>query len=147
MNTEKPDAATQTGVPIGSREAGRSRHQTWFVVTSLIVAAVFLEAVFAGAMWSGAEWARRAHTANAGLLIASTIAACLVSLVTLRRIAHGPRLGLVLLALAAAFLLQAAIGIVSTKGANLAWLHVPLGASLVGLAMQATHAARRLGRQ
>ncbi|MEX2250308.1 MAG: hypothetical protein WD671_11805, partial [Parvibaculum sp.] len=104
-------------------------------------------AVFAGAMLSGYGWARTAHLANAGLLIASTIAAGLVAVVTLRRIPHGPRLGLILLLLAAVVFLQTAIGKSAANGTNLMWVHVPLGVALVGFAAQAVAGARRLGEE
>lgn len=47
--------------------------------------------------------------------------------------------------LAAVILLQTALGRFSAAGANLLWLHVPLGVALVGFAAQAANAARRLG--
>jgi hypothetical protein len=119
----------------------------WNGVTTLLVIAVFAEAMFAGAMLSGVGWARTAHTVNAGVLIASTLAAGLVSVVTLRRVPHGLQLGLTLLSLAAAVLLQAAIGVLAAKGANLLWAHVPLGVALVGFAAQAAAGARRLGEE
>jgi hypothetical protein len=117
----------------------------WSGVTTLLVIAAFTEAVFAGAMLSGVGWARTAHTVNAAVLIASTLAAAVVSIVTLRRIPHGLKFGLTLLSLTAAVFLQAALGVLSAKGANLLWLHVPLGVALVGFAAQAAAGARRLG--
>src|SRR5437899_9982529 len=73
----------------------------WGAITTLLVAAIFLEAVFAGAILSGVGWAHAAHAATAAILIASTAAAGLVSVVTLRHIPHGPKLGWTLLSLAA----------------------------------------------
>jgi hypothetical protein len=122
-----------------------NRRRLWGVITALLLAGVFIEAVFAGALLSGAHWALAAHAATALVLIASTIAAGLVSLVTLRRVPHGRRLGLTLLSLAATVVLQAALGRFSAHGANLLWVHVPLGVALVGLAGQASAGARRLG--
>lgn len=119
--------------------------QWWSVITTLLVIAVFTEAVFAGAMLSGVGWARTAHSVNAIVLIASTLTAGLVSIVTLRRVPHGMKLGLTLLSLAAALFVQAAIGALSAKGANLLWVHVPLGVALAGLAAQAAAGAHRLG--
>ena len=116
----------------------------WSVITTLLATAIFSEAVFAGAMLSGADWARRAHSANAAVLIASTLAAGLVALVTLRRIPHGLQLGLALLSLAAVAFVQAALGALSAKGANLLWVHVPLGVALFGFAVLAVAGARRL---
>ncbi|HEY1447153.1 MAG TPA: hypothetical protein VGF33_01320 [Caulobacteraceae bacterium] len=119
--------------------------QWWIGVTALLVVAIFIQAVFAGAMLSGAGWASHAHSLNAIILIAATIAAGLVSVVTLRRIPHGPKLGLSLLMLAGLVFLQTAVGKLSAHGANLMWIHVPLGVALVGLATQALASARRLG--
>src|SRR5438874_59408 len=118
MIAGKSDAGVHAG---RSSEHGRNLRRWWSVITALLVAAVFLEAVFAGAMLSGVGWARRAHAATAGLLIASAAVAGLVGLVTLRRIPHGPRLGLTLLSMAAVVFLQAAAGAMSAKGANLMW--------------------------
>jgi len=111
----------------------------------LLVAAIFAQAVFAGLMLSGVEWARSAHAAGAVALIACTLAAGLAAIVTLRRVAHGMRFGFALLLLAVALSLQTAIGKSLVGGANLMWLHVPLGVALVGFATQALAAARRLG--
>jgi hypothetical protein len=122
----------------------RKLRRWWSVITGLLVLVVFLEAVFAGAMLSGVDWARTAHRASAVMLIISTAAAGLVSIPTLRRIPGGLKLGLTLLSLAALVFLQAAVGALSAKGANLLWIHIPLGVSLFGLATQAARGARRL---
>jgi hypothetical protein len=119
----------------------------WSAITTLLVIAVFTEAVFAGAMLSGVGWARTAHSVNAAILIASTFTAGLISVVTLRRIAHGVTLGLTLLSLAAVVFLQAAIGTLAAKGANLLWVHIPLGVALFGFARQAAAGARRLSEE
>ena len=118
----------------------------WSVITSLLVTAVFAEAVFAGAMLSGVGWARMAHAVTAGMLVAGTFTAGLVALATLRRIPNGLGLSLTLLSLAGVMFLQAAVGALSAKGANLLWVHVPLGVALIGLALRAAAGARRLGR-
>lgn len=123
----------------------RNPRRRWTVITTLLVAAIFSEAVFAGVMLSGADWGRTAHLLNAVLLIASTLIAGLVAVVTLRRIPHGPKLGLTLVSLAVVIFLQTAVGRSSAKGANLMWVHVPLGVALVGFAAQAATGARRLG--
>jgi len=117
----------------------------WRMATGLLVLAVFVEAVFAGAMLSGVEWARRAHMASAGALIAFALASGLVALLALRRVINGRKLALILLALAVVLVAQAVVGVLSAKGANLLWLHVPLGVALVGLAGQAAATARGLG--
>lgn len=117
----------------------------WRAVTGAIVAAMFIEAAFAGAMLSGFEWARRAHMGGAAITIGATLIASLAAFATLRRVKHGARLGLYLMALAAVALAQAAVGVASAKGGNLLWLHVPLGVALVGLAAQSVAGARRLG--
>jgi hypothetical protein len=124
-----------------------SLRRWWNVITALLAIAVFMEAVFAGAMLSGVDWARAAHSMNAVILIASALAAGVVSLITLRRIPHGTKFGLTLLSLAALVALQMAAGKLTAEGANLLWVHVPLGAALVGFAMLAVFRARRLGRQ
>lgn len=130
---------------MASNDRGRNMRRWWNVITALIAAAIFIEAVFAGAMLSGIDWARAAHAANAVILIATTATAGLVAIIALRRIPHGTKLGLTLLSLAAAVLLQTALGRMSAHGANLMWVHVPLGVALVGFATQAAAAARRLG--
>jgi hypothetical protein len=38
------------------------------------------------------------------------------------------------------------VGTLSAKGANLLWVHVPLGVALVGFAAQAAAGVRRLGQ-
>ena len=141
MNTVEytPARGTGFGEPTSSR--------WWRLITIALVAAVFAEAVFAGAMLSGAVWARQAHALTAGLLTASTLVAGLVAIVTLRRVPHGATFGLMLVGLAAAIFLQAAVGVFAAKGANLLWVHVPLGVALVGLAGQAVAATRRLRGQ
>lgn len=129
----------------GSAEPRTNLRRSWTIVTSVLVLAIFMEAAFAGAMLSGIEWARRAHTLNAIVLMAATLAAAVFSLITLRRVAHGLSLGLTLLALGAAIALQTAAGEMSAKGANLLWVHVPLGVALVAFAGQAAAIARKLG--
>jgi hypothetical protein len=143
MNTVNPTVHLH-----GTSESSQPGHNVrlwWTVITILLAATFFMEAVFAGAMLSGVGWARKAHVASAMILIASTLTAGLVSLVTLRGIPHGLRLGSTLLSLAAAALVQGAVGALSAKGANLTWIHVPLGVALVGLGGLAVAAARRLG--
>jgi hypothetical protein len=145
MTTEKLGAVHSLDPPAGPHEQRRGLRLGWSIVTGLLATAVFLEAVFAGALLSGVEGAREAHAATAVILIASTITAGLVGALTLRRIAHGPRLGLTLAGLAAAIFLQTALGKLSAGGANLLWLHVPVGVALAGFALRALAAARRLG--
>ena len=122
-----------------------NKRQWWSVVTTALVIAIFAQAVFAGAMLSGFDWARMAHAANALFTVAATFAASLVSLVTLRRAQNGLKLGLLLLALAAVLFVQFALGRMAAKGANLMWVHIPLGVALVALAGQAAAHARKLG--
>jgi hypothetical protein len=131
--------------PLGAGDLSRGPARWWRIVTILLVGAVFIEAIFAGAMLSGVGWARAAHRASALVLIAGALAASVVCLLTTRRRPHGLRLGLTLLALAATLLIQAALGAATAHGANLLWLHVPIGVALVGLAGQAVAVARRLG--
>jgi len=145
MNTDNYAIAAHSDRSTDAHEPSRRLRRWWGGVTTLLVAATVIEAVFAGAILSGVSWARPAHAATAAILIASTTTAGLVSVVALRRILHGPRLGLTLLSLVVVLILQAAIGKITAHGANLMWLHVPLGAALVGLAAHAAASARRLG--
>ena len=137
--------AVDIGQPAVSQEPNASLRHRWSVVTALLLAAIFAQAVFAGAMLSGVGWAHAAHAINAGLLTGAALLAALAGAVTLRRIAQGRRLVLTLLALSATMFVQMAAGRMSESGANLMWLHVPLGVALVGLAAQAASGARRLG--
>jgi hypothetical protein len=125
--------------------SGASLRQGWSFVAILLAGAVFAQSVFAGAMLSGEAWARQVHGVTAFVLIASTAVAALVSLLTLRRISNGLKLGLTLLALAIGLALQIAVGKLSADGAGLMWVHVPLGVALMGLSGQAVAVARRLG--
>jgi hypothetical protein len=143
MNTV--NAAVEVERSMDPSRLRRALRQWWVVMTALLLAIFFLEAVFAGAMLSGVGWARRAHALTAAVLIASTLAAGVVSMATLRRIPNGPRLSLILLSLPVVAFLQAGVGAMTAKGANLAWIHVPLGVALVGLAAQALATARKLG--
>jgi len=141
MNEGKHDAAVDG--PIELDKPGR--RQWWSVIAIVLAAGIFAQAVFAGLMLSGIEWAYAAHRVNATALIALALIAGVASVVTLRRIAQGPRLGLLLLSLAVIVILQSAVGRFSVEGANLMWVHIPLGVALVGLAMQAVTTTRRLG--
>ena len=144
MNADQYGATVQLG---RRTEPSDNLRRWWSAITIMIAAAVFIEAVFAGAILSGAGWARTAHAATALVLIVSTTTAGLVSLVTLRRIPRGLSLSLTLLSLAAVVFVQAALGRSTAHGANLLWLHVPLGVALVGFAAQAAVVARRLGER
>jgi hypothetical protein len=128
-------------------ELGRNLRRGWIVITALLALAVFAEACFAGAMLSGFDWARLAHKANAVVLMASSITASLAAVMTLRRVPQGRRVALSLLSLAVLLFVQAGLGTLSAKGANLLWIHVPLGAGLVSFATQAALRAFSLGRQ
>jgi hypothetical protein len=138
-------APTKERYNVVSSDQVRSIRQRWGAITTLLMTAVFIEAVFAGAMLSGIDWARVAHAVNAVILIAATATAGLLAVIALRRIPHGTRLGFTLLSLAVVVLIQTALGRMSVHGANLMWIHVPLGAALVGFAVQAATATRRLG--
>jgi hypothetical protein len=126
--------------------ASNSLRQWWSVISGLLLAVVLVEAFFAGAMLSGFAWAHPAHSVNAVLLIASASIAGLVAIVTLWRVPNGRKLGMMLLSLAVLVILQAVVGALSAKGANLLWLHVPLGVALFGLARQGVAVARTLDR-
>jgi len=140
------DAGVPGDASTGAGRPGRNLRRGWAVFTILLAGGFFLEAIFAGSFLSGVTWARKAHAVSAMILIASAFTAGLIGLVTLRRYRYGPRLGLTLLSLAAAAVAQAALGAMSAKGANLAWIHVPLGVALVSVAGLAVLAARALGR-
>ncbi len=137
--TARLDRSGDAGQP------GRELRRWWTLIAVALAVALFLEAIFAGSMLSGLSWARRAHATTAIVLIASAFAAGLTGLVTLRCTPHGRRLGFTLLSLAGATCIQAVLGVLSAKGANLTWIHVPLGVALVSLAGLATLSARRLG--
>lgn len=144
MNAGASDVAMRPGESKVSTGQRRSLWRWWSVVTGFIALAVLCEAVFAGAMLSGVDWARRAHSVNAMILIASALTAGVVALATLRHTRYGVKLGLTLLALTVGVLLQAALGALSAKGTNLLWIHIPLGVALFGFATRAAASTRRL---
>lgn len=117
----------------------------WGAITLLITIAIFTQALFAGAILSGVDFAYAAHKATAAILIASSLAAGLVATITLRTVLNGLKFGVTLLLLAVVIIVQTMLGKLSAEGANLMWVHVPLGVALVGLAMQAVIGARKLG--
>jgi hypothetical protein len=137
----------QLDQPTAAHVPGANLRPWWSIVTVGLAFAIFAQAVFAGAMLSGFDWARAAHAANALIVVGVTFAAGLAAIVTLRRTRNGLKLGLLLLGLAAAVFVQFALGRLAAKGANLMWVHVPLGVVLVGFAGQAIAVARRLGEE
>jgi len=145
MIAGKHGAAVHVDGPTESSRPGHDLRPWWSAIAGLLVAAIFAQAVFAGLMLSGVEWARTAHSVGAVVLIASTLAAGVAAVITLRRVAHGLKLGFTLLLLAVVLSLQTAVGKSLVEGANLMWLHVPLGVALVGFATQVLAGARRLG--
>jgi len=147
MDSDKHNVDVQPCLQTAPHDQERGLDQWWTGATTLLVATLFLEAVFAGAMPSGAGWARTAHSVTAAILIASTMTLGLISVVALRRTSYGLKSGLILLLLAATLFLQAALGALSAKGANLLWIHVPLGVALVGFATRAMTRARRFRGQ
>jgi uncharacterized membrane protein YoaK (UPF0700 family) len=134
MNAVKYDASDRSRDPL----------RWWSVITFLFAVAVFGEVIFAGAMLSGSGWARAAHAVNARILIAAMIAAGLVAIVSLRRIPQARKLGWTLLSLAGLVFVQAALGALSAKGANLMWIHIPLGVALFSVAAFVAMANMRL---
>lgn len=146
MKADKYDAAVGLSGSVVATGQSRDLRRWWSVVTNLIAFAVLMEAVFAGAMLSGVGWARMAHAVNAAIVTASAFVAGLICIITLRGVANGFKLGLRLLSLAAVVFIQAAVGALSAKGANLLWIHIPLGVALFGFAMRAAAEARRLRR-
>jgi hypothetical protein len=133
--------------PEARNDSRRGLRQGWIVVTTFLAVAVFAEAGFAGAMLSGINWALAAHQANAGVLMAASIAASLAAIITLRRVPQGRRLALSLSVLAVLLIVQAGVGALSAKGVNLLWVHVPLGAALLSFATQTMVRAYGLGRE
>src|SRR5262245_13892485 len=87
-------------------EQRRHSRTSWIVVATTLTVAVFAEAAFAGAMLSGIGWGLTLHKATAGALIASTLLASLVAVVTLRRVPNGMRLASTFAALAVTLCLQ-----------------------------------------
>jgi hypothetical protein len=124
-----------------------NQRQRWSFVTALLVLAIFAETIFAGAMMSGVPWARAAHTANAVVVIALAFGTGLLALVMLGGVRHGLKQGVSLLTLAGMIALQIVLGVLSAKGANLLWLHVPLGVAILGLAVLVAAGARKLGAE
>ena len=88
--------------PRAPRAIGANMIRWWTMVTIAIGLVLFAQAVFAGAMLSGFDWARPAHATTALVLVGTTLTAGLISVFTLRGKRNGLRLGLLLLALAAA---------------------------------------------
>lgn len=127
-----------------SPEADIKLRRRWSGITRFLLAAIFFEAILAGAMLSGVDWALRAHAAIAAVLIASAVVASVLAIATLRRFPHGTKLSLMLIAMTALLLVQAAVGAFSAKGANLLWLHIPLGVALFGFASRTIAIARTL---
>lgn len=145
MNPGKREAVTPLDPTTDSGKPALSLRLWWSIITAILAAAIFAQAVFAGLMLSGVDWGSRAHTLNAFFLSAATLAAAVGALIALHRVPHGVRLGVTLLSLAVVVVIQTAIGKSSAGGANLMWIHIPLGVALVGLAMQALAGARKLG--
>jgi heme A synthase len=145
MTTDN-DVAVHLGQPTVPDDRSHRLRRWWIAITTLLALAFLFEAIFAGAMLSGVDWARKAHAANAIVLLASSIAASLAAVVTLRRIPQGPRFALSLLSMAVLVFVQAGVGTLSAKGANLLWVHVPLGAALLSFATQTAFRASKLGR-
>ncbi len=137
--TVHSDSATEPSKP------ARSLRLRWSIIAGVLATAIFAQAVFAGLMLPGVDWGHRAHSLNAFVLIASTLAAGLSALVSLRRVPNGPKLGFTLLSLGVVLVIQTAVGKSSTEGANLMWVHIPLGVALFGFAMLGVARVRQLG--
>ncbi len=136
-------SSTPAAPPI-AREPGAPG--IWIAIARLLMVAVFVQSIFAGLLLSGELWGRTAHRLTAFSLIAAALLTGIAALLTLLRTEGGPRLAGSLLALAAALVLQAAVGIRSADGERLLWLHVPLGVALTGFTANLEAAARRLRR-
>jgi hypothetical protein len=125
--------------------------RAWSVITGLIVVGVFMQSVFAGLLLSGEGWGRTAHSITAVMLISGTLIASVVAAIMLRRVSDtGGKLALLLFGLAVVLVLQTIVGQLSAEGksllfgANLLWLHIPLGVALVILTVQPARVARQL---
>ena len=114
-------------------------------MTRLLVIVVFSQSIFAGVLLSGEPWGRTAHGWTALGLVIGTLVAGIVAALSLRGVGGGRRLSGMLAALSLLLFVQMVVGRRSAEGANLLWLHVPLGVALVGMMVQPAIAARRLG--
>jgi hypothetical protein len=139
-------AAAGPAVPVASAESGdRVPARAWVVFTTVLTWAVLLQAITAGRILTGDEWASDVHRSAAGLLVLVAIAGGVVALVRLRDRARGRRFGLVLVAIGVGLFVQHGLGTAAADGEDTLWIHVPLGAALVGVLVQASQLARRVG--
>lgn len=125
--------------------ADRAPARAWAVFTTVLTWAVFLQAVTAGRILTGDEWARDVHRTAAGLLFLVAVGGGVVALVRLRDRAGGRRFGLMLIAIGVGLLVEHGLGTAAADGEDTLWIHVPLGVALVGLLVQASQFARRVG--
>jgi hypothetical protein len=140
------DSNEHSAQPKKTAESTTSKlRNLWSIIAVSLVTVIFMEAALAGAILSGIDGALKAHMVVAGIMVASTILAGSVSVITLRRVQGGGSFSFILVVLAALTTFQMAIGKLSAHGANLLWAHVPLGVALFGLAALAVVRARRLG--
>lgn len=119
--------------------------RAWATFTTVMGWAVFLQAVTAGRILTGDEWAYDVHRTAAGLLFLVAVAGGVVALVSLRDRARGRRFGLMLVAIGVGLLVEHRLGTAAADGEDTLWIHVPLGVALVGILLQASQLARRIG--
>lgn len=136
-------AAVEPTVP--AAPVDRSPARAWAMFTTVLMWAVVLQAVSAGRILTGDDWARDVHSTGANALFAAAVGGGAVALVRLRDRAGGRRLGLMLVAVGVGLFVQHGLGTAAADGEDTLWIHVPLGAALVGLLAHVSHVARRVG--
>jgi hypothetical protein len=135
--------AAEPAVP--AEPVDRAPARGWAMFTTALMWAVILQAVTAGRILTGDDWALDVHRTAADLLLLVAVGGGVVALVRLRDRAHGRRFGLMLVAIGVGLFVQHGLGTAAADGEDTLWIHVPLGAALVGLLAQASQFARRVG--
>jgi hypothetical protein len=137
--------STAAGPAAPAESVDRRPARAWATFTTVLTWAVFLQAVTAGRILTGDEWARDAHRTAAGLLFLVAVGGGVVALVRLRDRARGRRFALMLVAIGVGLLVEHRLGTAAADGEDTLWIHVPLGAALIGLLVQLSQLARRVG--
>jgi hypothetical protein len=107
----------------------------WMIVARLLVVMTFLQPLFIGMMFSGYGNGLNAHRANAYALVLLTIVSLFVAARTQRSSPAGRKLVTALGRFLVGLIVVAIIGILSSEGYRLHWLHFPAGVGMVGGAM------------
>jgi hypothetical protein len=110
-----------------------STWKAWQVVTTVLMLAIFSQAITAGLLLRGDGWAQTVHRTAAGVLVAATLLAGIVALVTLRGEPRGRRMGIMLVVLAVALVVEYALGAAAVDGEDVLWIHIPVGVGIIGL--------------